>query len=158
MYPSRSWSSNQRKFDWFSALFKTFVFIFICAVLFGILSVFCGRLLGIRWHYGDGDRIGTVYKLSKKGMLFKTHEGELNVGGVASDSSGIVVPNVWAFSIRPQEAAEIVPKIERAMSSGHRVRLSYSEYAVSPISWGSTQYYITAVTDETPTPLLEKKK
>ena len=82
--------------------------------------------------------------------------GELNLGGVSTNSEGIMVPNAWEFSVRPKDEAEVLPKLQEALKTGHRVTIAYTQYAISPISWGSTQYYVTDVTDNSTTP--EKKK
>lgn len=152
-----SWSNRNRGRDWMGCIMPVAVIGFICAVAFAILLAVAGRFTGVRWQYSDGERVGTVYKLSKKGYVWKTYEGELNLGGVSTDSNGIMVPNAWEFSVRPKDEEEVLPKLQAAMKTGHRVTITYTQYAISPISWGNTQYYITDVTDNADnTP--EKKK
>lgn len=50
----------------------------------------------------EGKRVGVLTKFSYKGMMIKSYEGELNMGGVRNktDSEGrnSVVANVWQFS------------------------------------------------------------
>lgn len=45
--------------------------------------------------YSDGERTGVITKFSHKGMLIKTWEGELNMGGF--DQGGVAT--IWAFSV-----------------------------------------------------------
>jgi hypothetical protein len=156
-----SWSSNgsnyRSSFDWFRFLVISIIAVVAIGVVSSFFITIFGRFTGIHWQYSEGERVGTVYKLSKKGWIWQTNEGELNLGGVSAGEGGIMVPNAWAFSVRPADEAKVLPVIQEAMKSGHRITVTYTQYALSPISWGDTQYYITNVTDSTPiTP--ERKK
>ena len=53
-------------------------------VLIGLV-VFIGVMLFLNYaNYSDGYRAGVPIKISHKGKLFKTHEGELNEGGLTN--------------------------------------------------------------------------
>jgi hypothetical protein len=56
---------------------KLFLSIFLLIVLF-----VAGFILYSNYTYSDGNRAGILIKFSKKGYIFKTHEGELNLGGI----------------------------------------------------------------------------
>jgi hypothetical protein len=90
----------------------------------------------LHWAYSDGDRAGVLQKLSRKGWICKTWEGELAlyvVGGVA--------PEIWHFSVRDQDA---VTSLRHAL--GQRVRLHYSEHRMIPTScFGDTRYFVDDV-------------
>ena len=47
------------------------------------------------WSYSDGDRVGYLQKLSHKGWLCKTYEGELAMTTVPG-----VAPVLWTFSVK----------------------------------------------------------
>ena len=99
-------------------------------------------IVGCSNEYSTGERAGTVYKLSKKGYFLKTWEGELNVGGVATDNVGIMVPNVWQFSICDES---YVKAVSDALETGKRVKVGYSE-KVWQMPWdGMTDYCIVSV-------------
>lgn len=87
----------------------------------------------LHWSYSDGERVGVLQKLSRKGWVCKTYEGELAlyvVGGVA--------PQIWSFSVRDPKVAEELNKL-----SGKRVRLHYSEHRGVPTKcFGETAYYV----------------
>ncbi len=87
-------------------------------------------------NYSDGTRAGVVTKLSHKGLIFKSWEGELQMGGLAVGG----VPNTFRFNA--DEAA--VEKLQAAMVSGQRVELAYHQYALSPPSIDS-DYVVTDV-------------
>ena len=99
-------------------------------LLIAIFAVFlsaCGK------NYSNGTRAGTITKLSKKGFICKSWEGEMVMGGartVTSDSGSSVVANVWAFNVDPSA----VEKVQQAMNSGRRVELVYRQWALSPPS------------------------
>ena len=52
------------------------VVLFVCFALFA--------------NYSAGIRAGVPVKFSKKGVLFKTYEGELNVGGLTNSAEGAI--------------------------------------------------------------------
>lgn len=91
--------------------------------------------------YSDGVRTGAIMKMSKKGVLFKTNEGQLNIGGM-DQSDGSSLSNVWYFSVTDQE---VINEINHAIDSSQRVKLFYKEkYVVLP--WrGDTKYFVYKV-------------
>ena len=79
-------------------LIELLVVLAIVAILFTM--VFGSIVKGI--STSDGKRIGILTKFSYKGLIYKSYEGELNMGGVRntrdSDGNVSVVANVWQFS------------------------------------------------------------
>ncbi len=90
--------------------------------------------------YSDGQRSGHVVKLSRKGYIFKTYEGELAT--LAKGISGTMINNSFVFSVKDKGMAE---QIQKAMDSGKSVSLTYEqEFFAFP--WeGNTTYFITKV-------------
>jgi hypothetical protein len=90
--------------------------------------------------YSDGDRVGTIVKFSKKGLLCKTWEGELLVGGLkrvtqtSTDSQGnshtssSMALNVMQFTVEKQE---LVQPILDAMETGKQVKIHYQQELVT---------------------------
>ena len=90
--------------------------------------------------YSTGIRAGTVMKISHKGYLFKTYEGELNLGTVQQEP--------WAFSV-DGDKKEVISILEEVAQSGERVKLHYEEKYVQ-FSWrGDTKYFVTKVERQT---------
>ncbi len=87
----------------------------------------------LTWSYSDGERVGVLQKLSRKGWLCKTYEGEIAmyvVGGIA--------PQIWAFSVRDRKVYDSLNH-----SLGDRVRLHYDEHRGIPTScFGETTYFV----------------
>ena len=99
--------------------------------------------LALQWSFSSGERAGWVQKLSSKGWVCKTWEGELAVLSVPGTQ-----PEKFTFTIRDDAVAE---RVTRAM--GKRVALHYEEKVGLPGScFGDTRYFITGVTisDEIP--------
>lgn len=88
------------------------------------------------WTYSEGSRSGTLIKLSKKGVVWKTYEGQLNLGGFQPSEDG-VTGNIWEFSVQKKEFYQELSQYE-----GERVRLFYRQvYNVMP--WqGKTEYLV----------------
>lgn len=91
-------------------------------------------------NFSSGYRAGVPIKISNKGVLFKTWEGQLNVGGLTNSDQG-AIPTTWDFSI-PDDAEEVRAKIDQAITSGRRVKLSYKEKYVRLFWKGDTKYFV----------------
>ena len=50
--------------------------------------------------YSSGTRSGQLMKLSRKGYVFKTYEGELFLGVFTSGQPTVAPGNIWAFSVK----------------------------------------------------------
>lgn len=94
-------------------------------------------------NYSEGTRAGIVVKISKKGYVIKTIEGQLNEGGMAADNQNIV-PTIWNFSVK-RNKEDVLKQLEDVQLSGERVKLYYKEkYYKFP--WiGDTKYYVFKV-------------
>lgn len=92
--------------------------------------------VAMTFSYSNGDRVGYVQKISNKGWIFKTWEGELamvNMPGTLSEK--------FLFSVRDDAVATRIQE-----SLGKRVRLSYEEHMGVPVSWfAETRYFVVAV-------------
>lgn len=116
---------------------KLFIGLLVIALLAVALT-----FLSTQMAYSEGDRAGVVSKLSKKGYVFKTHEGELNVG--AQGQVGNMSNNLWQFTIAGGDE-KLTKDIEDAMTTGKRVKLHY-EQRYMKFSWmGDTEYFVTKV-------------
>lgn len=94
--------------------------------------------------YSKGFRAGTVIKLSEKGIVFKTYEGQLNMGMVVTDNAAAsATNNLWSFSV--EKNPELIKSLENAMLSGHRVKLNYKEKYLGFPWVGDTKYVVYGV-------------
>lgn len=97
----------------------------------------------LNWNYSDGERAGWVQKMSRKGWLCKTWEGEM-----AMVSMPGAIPEKFLFTVRDDAVAETVNKI-----MGKRVTLHYEQKVGLPTTcFGETRHFVTRVvaTGDTP--------
>jgi len=108
--------------------FKWLSIILIPLLLFVIYTFFT-----LHWVYSSGERVGFVQKISEKGFICKTYEGEQVL---------VTVPGTQAekfFFTAKNEA--IYNKINE--TNGQRVRLIYKQHKWIPTScFGDTEYFV----------------
>ena len=93
--------------------------------------------VALGYAYSRGERAGYVQKLSKKGWLCKTWEGELAMVNLP----GSVTPQIFNFTVRSDSIAQMIET-----DLGKRVSLTYEEHRGVPSScFGETDYFVTNV-------------
>jgi hypothetical protein len=87
----------------------------------------------LHWSYSEGERAGFVQKLSKKGWLCKTWEGELALVSLPG-----AAPEKFNFTVRDDAVAERINK-----QVGTRVALVYAQHKGLPSTcFGDTDYFV----------------
>ena len=90
----------------------------------------------LNWNYSTGERAGWVQKLSRKGWLCKTWEGEM-----AMVSMPGAIPEKFLFTVRDDAVAESINKV-----MGKRVMLHYEEKVGLPTTcFGETRHFVNNV-------------
>lgn len=108
--------------------------LLILAVLAGLAVLYFKAVLS--WSYADGERAGWVQKLSRKGWLCKTWEGELALVSQPGQPLEKFTFTIWDDAV----AADLNRHI------GKRMSLHYEEKVGLPTTcFGDTRYYITGV-------------
>ena len=98
----------------------------------------------LSWSYSTGDRAGWVQKLSKKGWICKTWEGELALVSLPGST-----PEKFLFTIHDDAVAEQVTQV-----MGKRVTLHYDEKVGLPTTcFGDTRHFVNKVTVSDQIPL-----
>jgi len=91
----------------------------------------------LHWSYSTGERAGWVQKLSRKGWVCKTWEGEMAMVSMPGSTS-----EKFAFTVRDRAVTDEINKV-----MGRRVTLHYEEKVGLPTScFGETRHYVTGVT------------
>ncbi len=85
------------------------------------------------FSYSQGYRAGELVKFSKKGVLYKTWEGQI---------SQEATQPLWNFSVQDNEP-EVINKLKNLQ--GKHVKLTYKERFKTFPWWGDTHYFVTAV-------------
>jgi len=100
---------------------KLFPILFLWSIVFYLCA--CGP------NYSNGTRTGVITKLSEKGLIFKSWEGEMLVA-LPSSVASATQPEKFEFNVSP----ECVEKVKAALDSNRRVEVVYRQWAVSPFS------------------------
>ena len=106
------------------------------------LLVIAAIIIGIGlMSFSTGQRVGKVVKFSKKGIIFKTYEGTLQLGDQGS--------NLWNFTVADDS---VVTELEAALTKQTQVLVSYKEYYWN-LTPQDTKYQVIQVV-----PIIEDKK
>src|SRR5450830_252467 len=107
------------------------VIVVLPFVLFTLWSV-----LALNYTYSSGERAGYLQKISRRGWICKTWEGELQLSAIPGS-----VPEKFIFSVRSDSVAALLN-----MHNGERVVLDYQQHKGVPGScFGDTEYFVTGV-------------
>ncbi len=116
--------------------------VYIISGVLIVVSAFTAFTLA--YTYAEGERAGYVQKLSKKGWICKTWEGEMAMVTMPG-----TVAEKFYFTVRDDDvAAKINANI------GKRVSLHYEEHKWIPFScFGDTGYFVNDVRETTEFPM-----
>lgn len=108
--------------------------------LWALLAIFLVFATGYYFYrtytISEGSRTGTLVKVSKKGILFKTYEGQLHLAG----SMMISQQSTWDFSAKNSQVYEQLQQFE-----GKTVKCHYRQ-KVDAFPWqGDTDYIVYQV-------------
>lgn len=96
-------------------------------------------------NYSTGIRAGVVVKLSERGFLFKTYEGQMNIGTFgAFKNEDYQLSTVFEFSV-PKDRKEAIQALQEVSLSGERVNLHYEEKYFRYVWLGDSKYLVTKV-------------
>ena len=110
----------------------------IGAAIFATLAILAGGYFWfvLTWSYSTGERAGWIQKLSDKGWLCKTWEGEMAMVSMPGTLS-----EKFSFTVLDDAVAEQVNKL-----MGKRVSIYYEEKVGLPTScFGDTRYYVKKI-------------
>ena len=94
--------------------------------------------------YSEGNRAGIIMKVSKKGTIFKTWEGQMNLETFGAVKTDNIVSETFTFSIEKGNQ-ELIDALNAAALSGDRVNLKYIERYIN-VSWrGESKYFAVDV-------------
>jgi hypothetical protein len=130
---------------------KRSIFTVLLIILVVLIGIFSFMYFGV---YDEGVRAGTVLRISKKGVIFKTYEGQLNLQSFGALKGATPFAETFDFSVA-RNKPDVIRELEAVALSGERVNLHYvKRYMAFP--WrGETKYYITQVEREGERPFSE---
>ena len=101
-----------------------------------VLLVAAWIWVALSFSYSQGERAGYVQKMSSKGWVCKTWEGEIAMVTLPG-----AIPDRFAFTVRDEA---VVKKINTM--TGQRVVLIYAQHKFLPTQcFGETEYFVTDV-------------
>ena len=111
---------------------KSLTILLVSAIALFSLYVY----IALNWSYSSGERAGFLQKVSHKGWVCKTWEGELLMTTVPG-----VIPEKFEFTVRDDAVAD-----QLMAAAGKRVILSYAQHKGIPSScFGDSQYFVERV-------------
>lgn len=117
---------------------KLFMLLFLGLILAGI-----GYYFYANYTYSEGSRTGYLTKMSKKGMVLKTFEGQLNLGGIQNNEDANIIGNIWNFSVLDDRLYYKLEEFE-----GKKVTLRYKQH-IKALPWqGETNYFVYEVEEK----------
>jgi hypothetical protein len=110
--------------------------VLIVLILIPVVIVSLWIWVALGYTYASGERAGYVQKISKKGWICKTWEGELAMANLPG-----TMPQIFSFTVRNDSIANVIEQ-----NAGKQVSLTYDQHRGVPTScFGDTEYFVTGV-------------
>jgi hypothetical protein len=114
---------------------KVFIILFSLLLIPAVI-VALWIWVSLGYSYSSGERAGYVQKISKKGWICKTWEGELAMANLPG-----TMPQIFAFTVRNDSIAKVIEQ-----NAGKQVSLTYDQHRGVPTTcFGETEYFVTGV-------------
>jgi hypothetical protein len=113
-------------------ILKSLIVLMVGAIALFTLYIY----IALNWSYSSGERAGFLQKVSHKGWICKTWEGELSLVAMPG-----AAPEKFLFTVRDEAIAQKV-----SAAAGKRVTLNYEQHKGLPSScFGDTDYFVVDV-------------
>jgi len=124
------------------AISKQRVIVVLAGFVVGVALLFAAYVaIALTWSYSTGERAGYLQKLSSKGWICKTWEGEQSLVSLPG-----ATPEKFLFTVRDDA---VVAQLNAAM--GKRVTLNFEQHKGLPTScFGETEYFVTGMKEVAP--------
>jgi hypothetical protein len=114
---------------------KVFIILFALLLIPAVI-VALWVWVSLGYTYASGERAGYIQKISKKGWLCKTWEGELAMANLPG-----TMPQIFSFTVRNDSVAKVIEQ-----NAGKQVSLTYDQHRGVPTTcFGETEYFVTGV-------------
>lgn len=115
---------------------KSVILTLLALVLVPLLVVGLWTASTLGFSYSKGERAGYLQKLSDKGWVCKTWEGELALQNLPGSQA-----EIFRFSVRDNAVAKQLQEVE-----GQKVALVYEQHKGVPSTcFGESEYFVTGV-------------
>jgi hypothetical protein len=110
--------------------------VLLVLILVPVVIIALWIWVALGYTYASGERAGYVQKISKKGWICKTWEGELAMANLPG-----TMPQIFTFTVRNDSIAHVIEQ-----NAGKQVSLTYDQHRGVPTScFGETEYFVTGV-------------
>lgn len=109
------------------------ILVLLLALPFLIGAAWVGITLS--YSYSSGERAGYLQKISKRGWLCKTWEGEMQLSAIPGSA-----PEKFLFTTRSDSLAQELNRL-----NGQRVVVNYEQHKGVPSCFGDTEYFVDGV-------------
>jgi len=115
---------------------KKLTAILLTIIAVPIVAIALWVWVSLGYVYARGERAGYVQKISKKGWVCKTWEGELAMANLPG-----TMPQIFSFTVRNDSIAHVLE-----LNAGKQVSLTYEQHRGIPTTcFGETDYFVTRV-------------
>lgn len=94
-------------------------------LLFALAALFCICLTSCKEHFSDGERVGTVTKFSKAGIIWDSWDGELNLTQTGMNSAG--EPFAFSFDNDRSDQDSLINLVTDAQRYGWKIKIIYHQ-------------------------------
>ena len=113
-------------------ILKSLIVLMVGAIALFTLYIY----IALNWSYSSGERAGFLQKVSHKGWICKTWEGEMSLVAMPGEA-----PEKYLFTVRDEAIAQKV-----SAAAGKRVTLNYEQHNGLPSScFGDTDYFVVDI-------------
>ena len=110
--------------------------ILLSLLLIPVVVIALWIWVSLGYTYSTGERAGYIQKISKKGWICKTWEGEIAMTPLPG-----ATPQIFAFTVRNDSIAHVLEEY-----AGKQVSLTYEQHRGVPTAcFGETEYFVTKV-------------
>jgi hypothetical protein len=124
------WTLIKKKVKKILYLFAILLFIILGGIIF--MKYF--------YTYSEGSRVGLLQKFSRKGLVFKTYEGEMILSSVTGGNNVVIASEKFLFSVTDKDLAVCLDSLQ-----GRDVVVYYKQKKKALIWKGDTPYYVDSV-------------
>jgi hypothetical protein len=117
---------------------KLVLLLIVVLIGLGLYSMFSFTI-------SEGYQAGALIRFESRGVMFKTYEGQLNIGAVGNVANTAQMNQTWDFSVKDKATADSLMHFE-----GRKVSLHYRQ-KIKSLPWqGETHYFVDKVDFITP--------
>ena len=114
---------------------------------FPALLLLALALVGCKERYSEGEKVGNLIEFTKKGVIWDSWEGRLNMTQTGMNTSG--APFSFSFDNDRTDQDSLIRLLYQAQTEGWKVKIKYHEVWGCVNVWqnrGETDYFVDDVT------------